>query len=160
MTLQSLSFSQLRDFLSGNIADDSLEALLTVMQWSFAAAKREDFVILGLFPRLEGYHENLTSCYNTQGFEGRYVFRSKDDHIHASALFHHGDMHVHTSAVADWDISIIFRDVPSFWRFLFSGGNDILQPILNNDVEVFGNVNYLYKFGYMARDLMQRVELH
>jgi hypothetical protein len=41
--------------------------------------------------------------------------------------------------------------------FIFSRDQDILNSILANQVEVDGNLNYIYKFGFMARDLAKRV---
>ena len=41
--------------------------------------------------------------------------------------------------------------------FLFSRDQDILDSLLANDVELDGNLNYIYKFGFMARDLGRRL---
>ena len=40
---------------------------------------------------------------------------------------------------------------------MFSRDQDILNSLLANDVEVDGNLNYVYKFGFMARDLGHRL---
>ncbi|MFH1117718.1 MAG: hypothetical protein V1792_27680 [Pseudomonadota bacterium] len=137
--------------LNGNIADWGLETLLKVMELAFEASKLP-FVLL-ILPRLKGFDNNL------RAFEGRYVFAAKDGRIHASAVFENGRMDVLEEEIEDWDVKIIFKDVRAFWKFLFAGGNDILDSILVNDVEVYGNLNYLYRFGYMARDLEKRLGL-
>jgi len=137
--------------LSGNIADWGLETLLKVMELAFEASKLS-FILLVL-PRLKGFDDNL------RGFEGGYVFAAKDGSIQASAVFTDGKMEILDGEIADWDVKVQFEDVRAFWKFLLSGGNDILDSILDNDVEVYGNLNYLYKFGYMARDLVQRLRL-
>lgn len=137
--------------LSGNIADWGLESLLKAMERAFEVSKLP-FVLL-VFPRLKGFDHNLT------GFEGGYLFRTKDGLVQASAVFADGQMDVRSGEITDWDVKVEFQDVQAFWKFLFAGGNDILDSILKNDVEVHGNLNYLYKFGYMARDLQKRLKL-
>jgi hypothetical protein len=41
--------------------------------------------------------------------------------------------------------------------FLLSKNQDILDSVLANTVEVDGNLNYIYKFGFMVRDLIRRL---
>jgi hypothetical protein len=147
------------DRLSAGLADDSLETLLTIMKWSFEASKFNDEHIIHPFPALEGFHRNLQACDSATGFKAKYVFKSENGGFEASAVFQYGDMEVLEEAVKDWDICIAFKDVPAFWKFLFSGGKDILTAVLTNDVSVKGNLNYLYKFGFMARDLGHRLGL-
>ena len=60
----------------------------------------------------------------------------------------------------NWDIKVTFKDVDALWKFIFSGGTDIIDSVLANDVQVYGNLNYLFKFGFMARDLKERLGLH
>ena len=38
-------------------------------------------------------------------------------------------------------------------NFLLSANRDILRGLLNNEVLVTGNLNYMYKFGFMANHL-------
>lgn len=145
---------QLQDMLnrlSGNIADWGLETFLKIMKLAFEASKLS--VVVLFFPRLKGFDKNL------RGFEGGYVFASKDGTIQASAVFKDGQMEVLDREIDDWDVKIQFEDAQAFWKFVFAQGNDILDSILRNDVEVYGNLNYLYKFGYMARDFEQRLKL-
>jgi hypothetical protein len=159
MTVKLGMLRALIDRLSAGLADDSLETLLTLMKWSFDAAQLNDILIIEPFPALEGFHKNLMDCVNGEGFKATYLFKSADDKVQASAVFHGGDMKVLTHADDNWDIGIVFQDVPAFWRFLFSGGKDILTAVLDNEVSVYGNLNYLYKFGFMARDLGHRLGL-
>jgi hypothetical protein len=142
---------QLLDSLSGNIADWGLETFLNVMKLSFDASRIS--IILLVRPGLKGFDSNL------KGFSGGYAFGTKDGGVQASAVFNGGKMQVLEDEAPDWDVKVLFKDVGAFWKFVFSGGNDILEAILENDVEVYGNLNYLYKFGFMAKDLRSRLNL-
>jgi hypothetical protein len=56
-------------------------------------------------------------------------------------------------------VAVTFKDSAALLRFLFSHDQDILDSLLSNDVAVDGNVNYIYKFAFMARDLIGRLNL-
>lgn len=94
---------------------------------------------------------------NIRNFEGRYLFRTTDNLVAASAVFKNGDMDVPDKTIDDWDTRISFKDVAALRDFIFSKDQDILDSILANKVEVDGNLNYVYKFGFMARDLSRRL---
>jgi hypothetical protein len=51
------------------------------------------------------------------------------------------------------DITIIFKNPAALRNFIFSPKPDILNAILRQEVSVDGNLNYLYKFAYMANHL-------
>jgi hypothetical protein len=90
---------------------------------------------------------------NIEGFRGRYVFRSKNDSIVASASFKNGNMKVYDKIIDKPDITITFRDDKALMNYLLSPKPDILGSILRQDVTINGNLNYLYKFAYMAKRL-------
>ncbi len=150
MTLQNTELGRLMDTLGGSIADWTLESLLKVMKYAFIVS---DDALLARIVGLEGYSANI------KGFKAVYGFESNDKKVSAAAVFEDGKMHVEENAPAEWDLKVDFENVRAFWDFIFSGGQDILQPILDNNVEVYGNLNYLYKFGFMARDLKDRLGL-
>lgn len=146
---------ELQEFLnalSGNIADWTLKTLLKVMKGAFEVSDLP--IILLVWPDLKGFDSHL------KDFSGGYVFGTKKKGaVQASVVFKNNKMEVLDDEIPDWDVKILFKDEPSFWKFILSGGNDILDSILENDVEVYGNLNYLYKFGYMAKDLVKRLNL-
>lgn len=123
--------------LGGRVTDKFLEILLYAMDLGFSL--------------LKGFRRNI------ENFQGRYVFRTADNLVATSATFGEGDMQVHSYPIEDWDVRITFKDAPALRRFLFAGNQDILNSILANEVEVDGNLNYLYKFGFLARDLGRRL---
>jgi hypothetical protein len=90
---------------------------------------------------------------NIKSFSGRYVFHSKDNSIVASASFENGNMKVYDRIIDKPDITITFRDDKALMNYLLSPKPDILGSILRQDITVSGNLNYLYKFAYMAKRL-------
>jgi hypothetical protein len=94
---------------------------------------------------------------NIKGFSGKFAFKTTDGKVGMSAVFEAGRMRVERKAIAPANVTVIFTNAAAIWRFLFSPGQDILQSILANEVEVDGNLNYVYKLGYMASDLKTRL---
>ncbi len=141
----------LLDSLTGDITNWTLVELLSAMRLAFEVSKSS--VVLLFFPHLKGFDENL------HGFSGTYAFGTKDGLVSVSAIFKDEQLEIEANENPDWNVKVLFKDVQAFWKILFAGGDDILDSIVRNDVEVYGNLNYLYKFGYMARDLLQRLGL-
>jgi hypothetical protein len=128
---------RLRQELYGKVTDMFLELLLRGMDLVFCLSK--------------GYRKNI------KGFEGRYLFRTADHLVAVAATFKDDNMEVHEEPIDDWNVRITFKDAAALNGFIFSRDQDILDSLLANDVEVDGNLNYLYKFGFMARDLGHRL---
>ena len=128
---------RLADQLCGKITDDFMELLLGGMELSFCVSK--------------DYRENI------KDFRGTYVFRTEDGRVGCSAVFRDGHMDVDTKVRFPYEVRVSFKNALALWRFLLGENQDILDSILANDVEVDGNLNYIYKFGYLARDLQHRL---
>jgi len=133
--LRSLLPPPLVQQLEGEVTEDFLELLLEGMKLAFAISW--------------DYRQNL------RGFRGAYVFRTADGAVAVSARFAGGEMHVGGSELPDWDVRVTFSTPQALWSFLLSRDQDILNSILRDEVEVEGNLNYVYKLGYMARELMR-----
>jgi len=88
---------------------------------------------------------------NIQTFRGKYLFRSRGDRITVSAVFDNGILRVSKNIVRDPDITVTFKDGKTLLNYLLSPKQDILGSILKQDVVPEGNLNYLYKFAYMAK---------
>lgn len=125
------------DQLTVKVTDEFLELLLRGMDLSFIL--------------LKGYRDNI------KGFTGTYVFRTDDGRVGCSAVFSDGDMHVASQPLSPYAVRVSFKDAQALWRFLLAENQDILDSILANDVDVDGNLNYIYKFGFLARDLQHRL---
>jgi len=129
-----LMFKKLVTCLESELAEDFLTILLGAMK----------AVCL-----LDGEYRR-----NIEGFCGRYQFRSADDQVQVAVIFDGGTMKVmDDEAIADPHITITFRDGRALMRFLLSPKPDILGGMLRQEVSPSGNLNYLLKFGYMARRL-------
>lgn len=131
-------------WLTGNILDCSLEKFLEFMAWAIEDSHEKNYFI----PKLEGYYRNV------ENFDAVYVFASEDCSVHATARFAKGAMTVEDKAADTWNIKIVFKDVGAFWKFMISGGDGVVEAMQANEVQVFGNLNYLYKFGFLTNDLV------
>lgn len=127
----------LKEQLCGAATNAFLELLLGGMDLAFCLSR--------------GYRKNI------ENFTANYSFLTADGLIAASAAFAGGDMRISKAALGDWDVRVTFKDVGAFQRFIFSKDQDILDSLLLNEVETDGNLNLLYKFGFLARDLARRL---
>lgn len=90
---------------------------------------------------------------NIKKFKARYTFKSRDGSIVASAIFAGGKMKIIEQELPETDITIIFKDGRALWEFLMSGNPDIFAFILDNKLSYRGNLNYVLKFGYLAKHM-------
>jgi hypothetical protein len=95
----------------------------------------------------EDFRRNIT------GFEAVIQFRSPDNTIARAAIFNGRDMELKNGIVPGADIEVIFKDGRALLNYLLGPDRDILKMLLNNEVVLKGNVNYMMKFGYMANHL-------
>jgi hypothetical protein len=85
-----------------------------------------------------------------KGFNGSYVFKSVDDAFKVSIEFKNERMKVHKGDIANPSLTIAFKDSHALLNFLFSPKPDVIGAMLNQDVILDGNLNYLYRFAYIA----------
>jgi hypothetical protein len=62
-------------------------------------------------------------------------------------------MTVKDSVVDDPHVTINFRNPKALREYILSSKPDILGALLRQDVVPDGNLNYLYKFAFMAKRL-------
>jgi hypothetical protein len=139
--LAGIVWRKLRAFeadVGGVLTDKLAELLLFGMELAFVFWKR--------------YREE-----NLQGFRAQYVLRTADGRVEASAMFEPGKMWVKTTAVASPTVTVTFKTPAAFRRFLSSKDHDILASLLDDEVMVDGNLNYVYKLLYMGRALLLRL---
>jgi len=143
VVLTRLCTKKLKKQLLGAVTDKFITLLLRGMELFFYLTRDHDF------------------RRNLENFEGRYFFRTADEEetIKASATFSNGDMHVYEDAIDDWDVRITFINGKALRDFIFSEKQDIFDAISRNEVEVDGNLNYIYKFAFMAKDILRRLDL-
>ncbi len=124
---------QLYTALAGELIEEFLQLLLTLMR-----------VALIVDPRL---HKDV------EGFEGRFQFLSDDGAVAVVAEFFGRCMHVYEGEINDPNITVRFTDSRALMRYLLEPQQDILMSMLQHKVTPEGNLNYLYRFGYLARRL-------
>jgi hypothetical protein len=121
------------DCLTSEFAEDFLQLLLGLMSVAF------------LFDR--DFRKNI------KNFNGRYQFRSRDGHINVAALFEDERIEVEEKIIDDPHITVLFKDGKALMQYLLASKPDILGSMLRQEVSLDGNLNYLYKFAFMAKRL-------
>jgi hypothetical protein len=94
---------------------------------------------------------------NIRDFNGRYLFRSQDRQITVAAVFKDNRLKVTEEEIGDTHMTVLFRNAKALMGFLLSPKPDILGSMLRQDISIDGNLNYLYKFAYMAKHLQLKV---
>jgi hypothetical protein len=128
---------KLAENIRNDLLDDFLELLLTGIRLTLCIDKK--------------YRKNI------ENFNARYLFRSEDGKIAASAIFAGNKMKMKRDAIDNTNVTVIFRDGKALWEFLMSGNPDVFSFVLENKLRYEGNLNYLLKFGYMAKRLQLMV---
>ena len=120
---------------------------------SFESEILEEFLELLLKAMNLFFMVNKEFRKNIEDFSGRYLFKSRDDKITVSAVFKNGKMRVSEGIIENPDITVNFKDSKALRNYILSPKPDILGSLLRQDVVPDGNLNYLYKFAYMAKNL-------
>ena len=90
---------------------------------------------------------------NIEDFQAVYQFKGKDDGFGVLLEFADDDLSFREGLTDEATITIIFKDGGGLIRFLISQKKDVFQALLHNEVQVSGNLNYIYKLGFMANHL-------
>ncbi len=131
------------DSLEAETAETIMETLLLLMKTRFLI----DPIFIG-----SDYLHNLDN------FDVRYQFRSKSGDISVLVEFYQGQMNWKESLSQDVIATLEFKDGQALVNYLINyvilQNRDFLQSILNNEIQVSGNLNYLYKFLFMANHML------
>ena len=97
---------------------------------------------------------------NIEDFRGVIQFRSKDNAIRVLAIFNNNKLEAKElkpdeKRKIEPNATVIFKDAQGLMNFLLpkGGQRDVLRSILNNEVVLDGNWNYIYRFGFIATHL-------
>ena len=93
---------------------------------------------------------------NLKNFNGRYLFKTINRPVNVAVTCKDGKMSVYEKTLQHYNVRVDFKDYKAVVDFLTDPDLDVLDQMLNQKLQFSGNLNYLYKFGYMARHLMQR----
>ncbi|MGA2403502.1 MAG: hypothetical protein ABSG91_17645 [Syntrophobacteraceae bacterium] len=121
--------------IESELAEDFLEVLLDLMKAVYSLPL--------------GYEKNI------ENFTGRYQFLDRTRDITIGVDFHDKEMHVVEGVIDDPHIKITFQDGRALMKFLLEPKQDVLAAMLHHEVTPDGNLNYLYRFGFMARQLQK-----
>jgi hypothetical protein len=119
--------------LEDEATEEFLDILLEMMKWYYL-----------IYPQY------------TKNFTGSYWFKDKDGKVSILVKFHDGEMeiskdpHPDPKPYPETTVMVTFKDSNALQRFLLAVKKDILRVVLNNEIQVTGNLNYLYKFVFMA----------
>lgn len=127
------ALAELEHRSEGEFTEELLETLLKGMSLVFLVSDK--------------YRKNIDK------FEGRYLFRSSDGAFAVSAEFIKGKMKVRAGEIEQPNIKVLFKNPAALMNFIFSPKPDVLTAMLKQEVTLDGNLNYLYKFAYMANHL-------
>ncbi len=135
--LTGMAMKKFAECLKSEFAEEFLESLLGFMKLLFLVD--HDFK------------------RNIRDFNARYLFKSRDGSITVAAIFRDNEMDVQEEEIADPNITVIFKDSKALMNYLLSPKPDVLGSMLRQEVTLDGNLNYLYKFAFMAKRLQLMV---
>jgi hypothetical protein len=140
-----------------HLADPALFSRLTDAEWCRQLISRYgDTLFTGLLHLMGlAYASDPALRQHLAGFEGRYRFRIEDRDFLLSAHFSESGIRLRPGDAGETDVAIAFKDAGALVDFLLSPNPDILDAVLKQDLSVEGNLNYLFKFAYMAKRLQQ-----
>ena len=113
----------------------------------------EEFLQLLLNAMSLVFKVDKTFRKNIENFNGRYLFKSRDNRITVSVIFENNEMKIWEGRIADPHMTVDFKNSKALRDYLLSPRPDILGSLLRQDVVPDGNLNYLYKFAFMAKRL-------
>jgi hypothetical protein len=96
-------------------------------------------------------------------FKGQIEFRSENKEIRVLAEFKDGylnpkELQPDEELIPPANASIVFKNPEAVKNFLLppggsEGRRDVLRALLNNEIRLEGNLNYIYRFGFLATHL-------
>jgi hypothetical protein len=115
-----------------------------------------DLLMMGMdlaFSLMKDYRKNI------ENFEGCYHFETRNGDFKSGAIFKDGKMKVQPEGILFPDAKVTFEDFKSLWKHLMSKDQDLLDSLMNNKIELDGNMNLIFKFCFMVNDLKRRFGL-
>jgi hypothetical protein len=100
----------------------------------------------------EGFRRNIGN------FTGRYQFTTTNNSFTVSVEFTGKGLRVKEESIIDADVSVIFKygkTLKALINFYLTTEPDIMKLMLDNGVELKGNLNYMLRFSYMTNQLLQ-----
>ena len=102
-----------------------------------------------------------------ENFKGQIEFRSENKGIRVVAEFRDGYLHPrelkpNEQLTPPANASIVFKNPEAVKNFLLppggsEGRKDVLRSLLNNEIRLEGNFNYIYRFGFLATHVQRHL---
>jgi hypothetical protein len=125
--------------LDGEVSDQVLEQLLKAMAWGFR-----------LVPH---WRDEIKGFRGTIVFAAKAVSGSNREPVQATAVFDGQRMTVLQKAVESFDAKVTFSNAGALFSFILSRSHDVVDSLLKNAVETKGNINYVYRFGFLVMEM-------
>jgi hypothetical protein len=122
--------------LEDEATEEFLKALLNLMNLAFIIDP--------------DYRENIKNFKGSYRFMDRTGAAGGEEGVNVLVAFDNGEMEISEDPGPEANVTVTFKDSAALRNFLLSFKKDILKVILNNEIQFRGNLNYLYKFIYMA----------
>ena len=145
--------------LAGMDKEEKLDFIRDLLVEEMTSQKMDKIIELLLDGMSLAFVFNKKFRRNIDHFNAKFAFTSDDGDIGASAVFRPsrffrtGRMRVENKAVDDADVTIRFKNGRAMAEFLFSENPDLISALIDNKLSFKGNLNYIFKFAYMARHL-------
>lgn len=151
-TMIEYELKKIKEKIENEIAGDALDEILYLLLNAMSL----------LFLLNREYRRNI------KDFKASYVICSQDGTIDVSAIFDKSNgifgeidrMTVRNDMVDNPTVKITFKNGPSMIKFLLSGDPDVIAGMLDNDLSVSGNLNYLFKFVYLLWLIPELLGIH
>lgn len=132
-----------------------LDPLLKKLQACFESEVADQFLTVLLDAMAVAMLVDGKSRESIHDFEGRYVFKTPDQKVGATAVFGGNHMSVSHEVIdhPEPNVTVTFRSPKALRELLLSRTPDLIGAMLKQDVNVDGNLNYLYRFAFLARHL-------
>jgi hypothetical protein len=127
------------DRLDEKVSDTTLEGLLGAME-----------VGVKIFP---AWRERVRGFRGTIVFTAKSTTNPKREPVHATAIFDGKGMVVRREGATAFNAKVTFSDPLALFSFLLSREHDISEALLKNAVETKGNLNYVYRFGFLVMEM-------
>ena len=114
-------------------------------------AATDDFVRIMLYGMELAFIISPAYRKSIKNFKGICAFKTEDGRVHVSALFNKGRMRVRDIAEPKANVTVVFRDTRALWSLLET--QDLLNSLLENSLDVYGNANAMYRFVFVVREL-------
>lgn len=140
-----------------SLIEDRLKSLKTDIETNAAGEALDKLLVVLLNAMGLLFLSNKEYRKNIKDFTGSIAIRSEDKKIGVSAVFKKipvfftkkDGMEVKDTVVDNPTTTVTFKDGKAMAEFLLAGNPDVIVGMLNNQLSVSGNLNYLFKFVYL-----------